>query len=285
MSLKDKIKKIRLLWFIVTSALGFGILYTAYPTKTKAVVVDMKLPQPNPRYCFVGDTGEGNEGQYKVAAAMAQDCDAIFITGDLVYDDGIQGLDDPELKEKFIEPYWKLQKPFYLSLGNHDYYGRKPGAWIDVARRYEWVNFPHFYYVARNGTDCFVALDTTPIETGWDSDRTAEQSEWLRGLDLSGCKRKYAFGHHPYKSSGPHGDAKGDIKEFLEKHIIGKFDGYIAGHDHHLERAGNESGTELILSGAGCKLRKCKRGKRDRCVNKLGFFVLQGGAFNMVTVE
>ncbi|GAG40074.1 unnamed protein product, partial [marine sediment metagenome] len=77
----------------------------------------------------IGDTGTGEKMQYKVADAMTKvckenSCSGVLLLGDIMQDmDGIFSVNDPDLKLKFEEPYKKLNVPFYMALGNHDYLG------------------------------------------------------------------------------------------------------------------------------------------------------------------
>ena len=72
---------------------------------------------------------------------------------------------------------------------------------------------------------------------------------------------RIAFGHHPYLSNGPHGnagsydgvpDAGTGVKEFMEGAVCGLADVYFSGHDHTLQwLMPTCAGTELVVSGTG----------------------------------
>ena len=64
-----------------------------------------------------------------------------------------------------------------------------------------------------------------------------------------------SIAHHPFRSSGHHGDANIFNKQYFKKYIIGKVDAHFAGHDHHLSYEGQENGTHMYITGAGAKLR------------------------------
>jgi hypothetical protein len=80
------------------------------------------------RLLAVGDVGDGNSAQRRVARAMSErcalagGCDAVLLLGDNFYDRGVSGLDDRQWLTKFEEPYALpfLDVPFYAVLGNHD---------------------------------------------------------------------------------------------------------------------------------------------------------------------
>jgi hypothetical protein len=76
---------------------------------------------------------------------------------------------------------------------------------------------------------------------------------------------RIAFGHHPYLSNGPHGNAGRydnvivdgligsgtELKAFFEEYVLGQFDVYLCGHDHSLQDLGTVQGTEIIVTGGG----------------------------------
>ena len=76
---------------------------------------------------LVGDTGSGNNDQYKVAESMTRliqkkpKIQSVLIVGDNIYPSGCYSVDDPQFNEKFQKPYENINLPFYLCLGNHDY--------------------------------------------------------------------------------------------------------------------------------------------------------------------
>ncbi len=72
-------------------------------------------------------------------------CDFVVGLGDNIYESGVTSVDDPQFEEKFELPFEPVDLPFYLVLGNHDWKGSGE-AWLEVARRYPQVHFPHFYY-------------------------------------------------------------------------------------------------------------------------------------------
>ncbi|MDA8792896.1 metallophosphoesterase [Bacteriovoracaceae bacterium] len=216
----------------------------------------------NRRYCIVGDTGTGQEIQYRISKVMElRNCDEVLITGDIIYPDGISSSSDPQIETKFFKPFKNLFDKgveMTLSMGNHDYRGNI-GAWIEVASTEPLLNFPkkYFYFIKNN--ICFVSLDT--------NDHFDEQANWLQKevypvFKNQSCSYILAFAHHPYKSSGAHGNSKGEVKRFLKKNIIGKVDAFFGGHDHFLSYEGKKKGTRLFVSGAGAKLRWTRFWKR-----------------------
>jgi len=232
-----------------------------------AIFINVQLIQAE-RLCFVGDMGTGTKEQYKVADAMKNaKCDAIMVTGDVVYPIGIKGINDAQFMLKFLTPYKELLRTtkFYLSLGNHDYYG-DPDAWLQVGLHYPNIVFPHFWYKFDIDGYCLYSIDTNGVKF--------KQWKWLRKeVKKDTCRKKIVFGHHPYRSSGDHGDVNFIKKAMYRYAFIGKVNLFVAGHDHHLSDEGTKRGTRLLISGAGGKLRPLAK-KPVWGVSDYGFVVV-----------
>lgn len=237
-------------------------------------------PPPPPanktvRFVAMGDTGEGNDGQQKVANAVAakckkDGCDFVQLLGDNLYDSGASGVDDPLWQSRFEVPYAAIELPFYAVLGNHDYghgglgtdFGKGKNE-VDYTQKSKKWKMPSAYYHFTKENVEIVALDTNMMMFGQDDQQKTDVQAWLAS---SKSEWKIAMGHHPYKSNGKHGNAGsydkipfgppagGGVKSFLENNVCGKADVYLAGHDHSRQWL-NESckGTELAVSGAGAK--------------------------------
>lgn len=233
-------------------------------------------PGPAPvRFVALGDAGEGNAEQYAVGAAIgavcARDgCDFALYLGDNFYDSGVDAVDDAQFQEKFELPYADLDFPFYVTLGNHDYGGEGIGwelwkgeTYVDYSAYSDKWTFPDLYYSHVQGDATFFGLDTTQVFWGI----TEDQLAWLQdGVAAANTGWTIAYGHHPYVSNGPHGNAgeyegldwvpivNGEsVKEFVDDGICGVVDVYICGHDHSLQWPESVCGTEFIVSGAGAK--------------------------------
>lgn len=224
------------------------------------------------RFAVIGDGGNGNDPQYDVADAMKTVCDRdgcefVLYTGDNIYTDGVDGTDDIQFVDKFEAPYAELDMPFYMALGNHDYGGGGSGYefWkddyqIQYTDHSEKWTMPGNYYDFTVGPAQFFALDTNAILWGFPE----EQYAWLGdGLAASTSRWTVAFGHHPYLSNGPHGnagqyDGRDDdpidsgwiIKDFFDQAVCGQVNVYICGHDHSLQWMVGACGTEFLVSGA-----------------------------------
>ena len=74
----------------------------------------------------LGDTGEGDEGQYAVVPPLLTaggDTDLMFICSDVVYPAG----DAADYGESFYRPYRDYPGPIYAAPGNHDWYDSLSG--------------------------------------------------------------------------------------------------------------------------------------------------------------
>ena len=226
------------------------------------------------RFVAMGDCGKGNEGQHQVAAAVLakcqqSGCDFVQLLGDNIYDSGVSSVDDPQWWTKFEQPYANITVPFWVVLGNHDYGGG--GAGYDKARANVQVTYsqksnkwrlPAKYYGHQEPPIDFFGLDTTAAMFDDHAQQKSEVSSWLVN---STATWKIAFGHHPYRSNGPHGNAGAyeglplvpivngaGVKDLMDESVCGKADLYISGHDHSLQWLAEPcQGTELIVSGGG----------------------------------
>jgi len=238
-------------------------------------------PNAMVRFIAIGDAGEGNAGQYNVAAAIEQicadkgGCEFVLYLGDNFYNDGVSSVDDDQFQTKFEMPYADLDMPFWIAMGNHDY-GELSFAWEKAAYEIEYSNYsdkwtmPSTLYTidAYPNVDIFV-MDTTRLM--WNS-QTSEQVDWLSGAVAGSTQPwKIAIGHHPYYSNGRHGNAGNyenlpwppqaagtTVKKVMDEQLCGKVDLYLAGHDHNRQWVQSTCGdafktTHFIVSGAGCK--------------------------------
>lgn len=236
------------------------------------------------RFVALGDTGKANEGQYAVGRALAVACEQRggcafgMLLGDNFYPTGVDSVDDAQWEDKFEKPYEPVPFPFWVVLGNHDYGGDGAGweYWRTdhqvsyTARSAKW-KMPSKHYTFSDGPIDFFALDTNAIF--WDQ---GGEQERLMPQRYANAVRPWriAFGHHPYISNGPHGNAgKYDdipsflnlfadgrhVKKFMENHICSKVDLYLCGHDHNLQDLKPKCGTEFIVSGAGASTTKLER--------------------------
>ncbi|MFZ5469283.1 MAG: metallophosphoesterase [Myxococcota bacterium] len=229
------------------------------------------------RFVAMGDTGEGSALQTKVgntidAFCATHGCDFVLLLGDNIYSSGVSSTTDPQWQTKFEQPYANVNLPFWASLGNHDYGGDGAG-WEPAKAQHQvdytavstkWKMPAHHYRFTHKHVE-FFAVDSNAQLFGLDSQQRSDVRGWLNG---STATWKIVFGHHPYKSNGPHGNAGTynglppftpiaagqGVKSFVESVTCGRADFYLSGHDHSRQWLATPcQGTELIVSGAGAK--------------------------------
>jgi hypothetical protein len=211
----------------------------------------------------LGDQGKGNDGQQKVADALAQfcrtrRCDFGILLGDNFYNSGVKKINDPKFKTHFEDLYSKLGIEFWAVLGNHDYgFGLARGniqAQIDYTRHSRFWRMPTRYYSFESHGMEFIALDTVALP------RDSDQQEWLsRQLKKPRNSFRIVFGHYPVHSSGQHGDTP-FMRDKISPQFCGQADVYMSGHDHHMEHLQTDCGVQLILNGAGAETRTVTAG-------------------------
>ncbi len=218
------------------------------------------LPSPSSapvRFIAVGDTGDGGPGQYAVAAGMeavcaASGCDFVLLLGDNFYPGGVTSTSDSLWTDAFEAPYAGLDLQFWAVMGNHDWNGGTDTRYLNAQVDYTAISpkwyMPADYYARTEGDVTFYGIDTQVIDTGGG----AAQEAWLPAERAASTSTwNILFGHHPYVSNGPHGNAAGAVETFFDDHVCGEFDVYFAGHDHNLQWLQDPCGIEPIVSGGG----------------------------------
>jgi hypothetical protein len=113
----------------------------------------------------------------------------------------------------------------------------------------------------------------------WQNDSHGDQRAWWPEAlaDVDGAEWVFAFGHHPYRSNGTHGDAGNydapelfgipipnpitelngtAVKSFFDELVCGNVDVYLCGHDHSrqwLDTPDALCGAELLVIGTGAE--------------------------------
>jgi 3',5'-cyclic AMP phosphodiesterase CpdA len=126
-----------------------------------------------------------------------------------------------------------------------------------------------------------------------------DQLDWLADeTAAAGTTWNIAYGHHPFISNGPHGNAgeyegldwvpivNGEsIEDFVDEGICGTMDVYICGHDHSLQWPEGTCGTEFLVSGAGAKTTELEGSNNSWFQQEIEGFVwieIQGRTFTGV---
>jgi tartrate-resistant acid phosphatase type 5 len=216
----------------------------------------------------MGDFGSGNENQKKVADLLKEiitkynfNIKFILGLGDNIYPDGVTSVKDPQFKEKFEEPYKHLPKriKFYNVLGNHDYHSKIQPQIEYTNYSPRWVmedNCYSFTKTLNKQTVGFFAIDTNFNELT-SKMKKSQEKKMFNAIQNSKAKWNIVYGHHPYKSTGAHGNAESELATFYKKIIAtGKIDIMLSGHDHDQQLICIPNTPYLIVSGTGCETRK-----------------------------
>ncbi len=204
-------------------------------------------PPPPPeevRFVVLGDAGTGSATQRKVAIAIRdtcarKGCDYAFMTGDNIYDVGVEGVHDALWDTHFEIPYADVDLPFYPVLGNHDNGGFLSqwlgdlfgGAGAEFERGDHQVaytqvsdkwNMPGRTWDLRVGPAHFFGLDSNDMvwsrgNEGAEARTQIQVDTYPALIDGSDATWKIVLTHHPWISNGRHGDA--GVYEGLEEDI------------------------------------------------------------------
>lgn len=201
-------------------------------------------------YIFIGDTGSGNQDQFKVSTSIekyceTENCKSVFIAGDVIYNNGVSNVDDPQFISKFEEPYKNIDLPFNIAFGNHDYHGCT-SCYLEYSKKSLKWRMPDYYYkINSDGVDFFV-IDTQNLNE--------TQTNWLNNeLVQSTAKFKIVVGHKPIITYGKtHANDNWSDAVLLKNIICNNADLYISGHSHLLEHNSIDNcEVQQIVSGGG----------------------------------
>ncbi|MGL5062500.1 MAG: metallophosphoesterase [Microcoleus sp.] len=225
----------------------------ASDAEVEKAIVPLPASPPILRFISLADTGTGAEGQYAVAAAMADyrsenPFNFVVLAGDNIYNNG----EIEKINAVFERPYQPLLQQgvkFYACLGNHDI--RTDNG--DPQVKYPGFNMQGRYYTFRQDPVQFFALDTN-YNADWDN-----QLVWLeKELSQSTAPWKVVFGHHQIYSSGLYGLNKPFIQTLTPLFKKYGVQLYINGHEHSYERTRSIDGTTYLICGAGGGTRPVK---------------------------
>lgn len=250
----------------------------------------------------VGDWGRGGDfHQAEVAARMGEtaaalDARLVISVGDNFYEDGVDGVDDPQWKTSFEDVYAApaLQVPWQVILGNHDYHGDAQ-AQLDFSRRSpRWrapARWRSLVEAAPDGAAVEIFfLDTSPLIQSYYADGGAKvkvvgqdvkgQLAWFdEALAASKADWRIVVGHHPVwplrsggggEDGGAAADMQAKIDPILRRHGVHL---YLNGHDHDLQHVAR-GGVHYVCTGAGSKTRKACVEDGDFCTVDSGFVTL-----------
>ncbi len=221
------------------------------------------LLKPQISFLVVGDFGEGNASQKRVAALMEKICErenpeAILTTGDNIYPDGVGTEIDAQWKTKFENIYnfpCLSQKSWIPVLGNHDHhnnpdaqaaYSKVNPRWLMPARTFA-VHYENLLSVFAADTNTHYPCKAP--DCGYTALSDSAQK--------SAAKWKIVLGHHPLVSAGRHQSVPAGLPEKLTSlYCKNNLDFHFAGHDHNLQHnianmKGSACSINLVITGAG----------------------------------
>lgn len=192
------------------------------------------------------------------ASHAARPFDGIVLLGD-IFNMKLSGPDDPLIQKLFEQAYdpAKMNFPFYVALGNHDYeQGKSPFelAYGSLHPNSRW-KLPHDYYRVeipeKNPLVTMLMLDSN--RQALSDEQWKTELAWLE-TELAKPHAPWLIcaAHHTLFSNGSHGD-NGVLQQqwgtlFKKYHV----DFYLCGHDHtmqHLEIP--DWPITFIISGGG----------------------------------
>jgi len=202
------------------------------------------------RFLAFGDSGSGDENQYKLAGQMPKyDPDLVIHAGDIIHSKGAA----EDYPEKFFKPYAELLKraAFYPCIGNHDWDDYQGQPLFDVftlpangpqqatPERHYWFDF---------GEARFVAFDSC---AGYTEIRD-EVAPWLNDvLADAGDRWKIVYFHHPAYTAGkydPSGKIRNLITPLFDRHRVHLT---FSGHNHMYERSHPINNGTVVEPGQG----------------------------------
>ena len=105
--------------------LFLSLLISCVETQTNKTQEPTIIEDGSMKFVVLGDAGEGTKLNMTLQMQpnkFASKMDVIlpYILG-IIYDTGVESVDDIQFLEKFEQPYANIDVPFYVVLGNHDY--------------------------------------------------------------------------------------------------------------------------------------------------------------------
>jgi hypothetical protein len=219
-----------------------------------------ELPKDEVNLIVFGDYANNKDSQRVVAKGMAEyvervgtQFNAVLTVGDNFYV-RLNGVSDDQFQSLFEYMYdaKRINFPFFLSMGNHDYEPAQPDR--SRGEKYKWeiemeyakkhpdsrLKFPSRWHRADfpQGSE-HPLLTTLLLESNkphmtpqmWE-----EQKRWIdQQLSSSTARWKITCAHHPLFSNGSHGDngvMQVEWGPILRKNGV---DLYCGGHDHDLQ--------------------------------------------------
>lgn len=236
---------------------------TIAQTPAAAGTLPLPLKEGSLRFLVMGDTGQGDAGQYETAREMAAVRQQFPFEFVIMVGDNIYGSDAAaDYVKKFETPYKPLIDAgvkFYAALGNHDNPNQASYQLFNMGgqRYYTFRASPGGLAKLTHGGVRFFAIDSNYL--------SKDELDWLgKELASSGSEWKICFFHHPLYSSGKTHGSSLETRAALEPIFVKNgVDVVLTGHDHIYERIKTEQGIQHFVAGSGGSLRKGDLARTD----------------------
>ena len=238
-----------------------ALLLAAASTRAQAPpATGSALPLPNKegslRFMVIGDTGQGDSGQYETARQMVAARQQFPYEFVIMVGDNLYGSETPaDFAKKFETPYKPLLDAgvkFYASLGNHDNPTEASYNLFNMGgkRYYTFRASPGGLGKLTHAGVRFFAIDSNYL--------SKDQLDWLdKELGASGSDWKICFFHHPLYSSGKTHGSSLESRAVLEPIFVKNgVNVVLTGHDHIYERIKPQRGIYHFVVGSSGSLRK-----------------------------
>jgi tartrate-resistant acid phosphatase type 5 len=233
-------------------------------------------------FFVLGDWGRRGAPSQKVVAlqlnewAKKEHPKFIVATGDNFYFEGVVSVEDSHWKESYENVYSEMplsKIPWYVALGNHDYFGTGN---VDAQIAYSklsprWKMPARYFSMVQDlpeGTARFIFIDSSPFEDSYYADPSlrekllasdsAKQKKWLDSLTmLEDVDWEIVVGHHHLYTGGVRKNdvnpVRAHLEPLFEKNSV---DLYLCGHEHDLQHLKHpDKPTHYFLSGTGSEIR------------------------------
>lgn len=236
------------------------------------------------RFAVIGDSGTGDQYQYRIAQQMLAwhdryPFDLVLTLGDNIYGGafGWGGGNEKDFAERFDKPYAELLArgvTFRAALGNHDMREDEGQDLIRARDRFHidgpegFYNFTAGSWESNSGESEplleFFVLNTVRVEH---DKKDPEQLAWLAGaLAASRARWRIVYGHHPLYSTGRRHGSDLRLRAKVEPLLLGAHGAsngaeplaqvVLAGHDHIYERFHPQKGITYFVCGSSGELRR-----------------------------
>lgn len=220
--------------------------------------------QPNISFTSFGDWGSSNFHQTSVANSIhnyitTRNASFNIVLGDNFYENGISSVNDSQWITKYKSLY-NDSIPWYVILGNHDYYGNY-SAQIDFTNYDQMWKMPSNNYVVNLPYLKLIMIDTQLLDPQCSivsKNITSIQIKkkiysWITNEVQTGHPNKIVIGHAGMYNVGDHGNCKeliNNLFPILDKYNIRL---YLHGHSH-LFQYNLRNKLHMINCGSASKL-------------------------------